>query len=399
MEPGGADNPRSRSESRRLLVRRFPLRTLLLMLVALLAFTRLWCVTHQDETAGASPASSPTRDATATSPASPSPLPPSPECRAVERALDATLRAPDEPTVVAEARKRLDACDKPPPRACELGGALSARAPFTQGADTPMRGLLAALCERCPSRVNACAQTVARALLDTAVGQAPNIPELQWSLEHAGPGTPAACDSIVRLGLAPAAQASVDLPPTVRTLLDGLVSRCASADLLPLSVLRAAAAQQGARAPALLTAASAKPVETAPVKPDQLLGAQPAFQAFDGDLLTGVPVSNARRGTRWSADGALRAGYAPTLKHLVGFRVRAQGPGSLRAIVRTPKGVGLNDPEGGFSFVNPTVCQFRGTGEWETCNPAAPLVEVDAVSVFPESADGKLLELEILGAR
>ncbi|TQF08692.1 hypothetical protein FJV41_48540, partial [Myxococcus llanfairpwllgwyngyllgogerychwyrndrobwllllantysiliogogogochensis] len=66
MEPGGADNPRSRSESRRLLVRRFPLRTLLLMLVALLAFTRLWCVTHQDETAGASPASSPTPDATAT---------------------------------------------------------------------------------------------------------------------------------------------------------------------------------------------------------------------------------------------------------------------------------------------------------------------------------------------
>ncbi|MCP3164233.1 hypothetical protein [Myxococcus qinghaiensis] len=379
-------------------MRRFPLRTLLLMLVALLAFTRLWCVTHQDEAAEAPPARPPAQ-ATTAAPAAPSTPPPSPECRQVERALDAALRAPQEPTALAEARKRLDACVTPPPRACELGTALAARAPFSQGADTPLRGLLASLCEHCPPNVNACAQTVSRALLETAIGQPANIPELQWSMDHAGPALPAACDTLARLGLAPAAQAEVNLPPTVRTLVDGLVSHCQGPELLPLSVLRAAAAQQGTQAPALLTAASAKPVESAPVKPDQLLGAQPAFQAFDGDVVTGVDVSNATKGDRWSADGALRAGYAPTLKHLMGFRVRARGPGTLRAIVRTPKGVGLNDPEGGFSFVNPTVCRFRGTGEWESCHPAAPLVDVDAVSVFPESADGKLLELEILGAR
>ena len=379
-------------------MRRFPLRTLLLMLVALLAFTRLWCVTHQDEAAEAPPARPPTQ-ATTAAPAAPSTPPPSPECRQVERALDAALRAPQEPSALAEARRRLDACATPPPRACELGTALAARAPFAQGADTPLRGLLASLCEHCPPNVNACAQTVSRALLETAIGQPANIPELQWSMDHVGPALPAACDTLARLGLAPAAQAEVNLPPTVRTLVDGLVSHCQGPELLPLSVLRAAAAQQGTQAPALLTTASAKPVESAPVKPDQLLGAQPAFQAFDGDVVTGVAVSNATKGDRWSADGALRAGYAPTLKHLMGFRVRAQGPGTLRAIVRTPKGVGLNDPEGGFSFVNPTVCRFRGTGEWESCHPAAPLVDVDAVSVFPESADGKLLELEILGAR
>ncbi|RKG92594.1 hypothetical protein D7V97_40730, partial [Corallococcus sp. CA053C] len=53
MELAGADNPRSRLESRSLLVRRFPPHTLLLMLVALLAFGRLYYVTHRDTPAPA----------------------------------------------------------------------------------------------------------------------------------------------------------------------------------------------------------------------------------------------------------------------------------------------------------------------------------------------------------
>ncbi|AKF82164.1 hypothetical protein MFUL124B02_26000 [Myxococcus fulvus 124B02] len=379
-----------------MLVRRFPLRTLLLMLVGLIAFGRLWCVTHPDVTSAAPPERPPAR--AAASPAAPVTLG-SPDCLALERALDAALRAPEVPSVLDDARARLKACAQPTARACELGPALNARAPFSQGVDTPLRGLLATLCEQCPGRVNPCAQRVGQALLDATVGRSPEVPELLWNLEHAGPGTAGACDTLVRLGLAPAAQAEVALPATVLPLLEGLVPRCQGAGHLPVSVLRAAALQQGDKVPTLRTLASATRVETAPVKPDQVTGAQPGFQAFDGDENTRVAVSNAARTSRWTADGALRAGYAPTLKHLVGVRVRAKGAGTLRAIVRTPKGVGLEDPEGGFSFVNPTVCRYQGTGAWESCVLTVPQVDVDAVSVFPESADGQLVDLEILGAR
>jgi hypothetical protein len=113
-----------------------------------------------------------------------------------------------------------------------------------------------------------------------------------------------------------------------------------------------------------------------------------------------VTLSNAPpRAVRWDADGALRLEYTPALKQVPSFQVRATGPGTLRAIIRTPKGVGLDDRERGFFFVNPTVCRFRGTGEWEICKPVVPLLDVDAVSVFPERTNVEVKELEVIGAR
>ncbi|AGC45036.1 hypothetical protein MYSTI_03730 [Myxococcus stipitatus DSM 14675] len=377
-------------------MRRYPLRTLLLMLVALIAFGRLWCVTHQDEKAAA-PSSSPRA---AAPPVAPAPPALSLDCRALEQALAAPLRTPDDPQVVAEARKRLESCPRPPPRACEMAPALAARAPFSQGADTPLRGLLGALCERCAGAVNACAETVSRAMLEAAIGRPLNIQELQWNLEHAGPGTPSACDAVVRLGLAPAAQADIELPAGVLPLVEGLSPACHRVGLLPPSVLAAAVVQQGDRAPALKALAqTTKPGATSVLKPDQVSGAQSALLAFDGDPGTHVAVASAPQQHRWAADGALRASYSPPLKSVASFRLKAQGPGTLRAIVRTPKGAGLKDPEAGTSFVNPTVCQYQGKGEWETCELSASLTDVEAISVFPARADGKLHELEVRGAR
>ncbi|WP_240359802.1 hypothetical protein [Pyxidicoccus trucidator] len=387
-------------------MRRFPLRTLLLMLVALAAFARLYWVTHRDASPGAQSEERARNDAAGKAPsATPaSPLVPSPECRPVERALNDALRAPQDARVQADARQKLEACPQPPSRACELGAALSVRAPLAAGEAAPLRGLLASLCERCPPAANTCAQSVGQAFLAAAVGGVPDaaaLAELRWALEHAGKqGTEAACDSLVRLGLAPAAQSGTPVSPAVGALLAELAPLCAKADHLPDAVLRAAAAQQGLQAaPKLVALVTASNVETAPVEPDQVTGAEPRRHAFDGDVNTGVPVSNAAPDKRWAADGALRAGYAPNLKHLASIRIRATGPGELRAIVRTPQGVGLKDPEGGFSFVNPTLCRFRGTGQWELCTPTVPLVDVDAVSVFPERSDVELKELEITGAR
>ncbi|MFP2911871.1 hypothetical protein ACLESD_43990, partial [Pyxidicoccus sp. 3LFB2] len=71
-------------------MRRFPLRTLLLMLVALAAFARLYWVTHRDASLGAQPAERARNDAAGKSPApTPAdPLVPSAECRPLERALN-----------------------------------------------------------------------------------------------------------------------------------------------------------------------------------------------------------------------------------------------------------------------------------------------------------------------
>jgi hypothetical protein len=391
-----------------LLVRRFPVRTLLLMLLALAAFGRLYWVTHRDASPGGQPDGLARRDATGKTPPAASPTPGlpvgSPECRTLERALDGALRAPQDARAHAEARQTLDACPALPERACELGGALAVRAPLAAGESAPLRGLLATLCERCPPAANVCAQSVGQALLEGAVGRVPDaaaLAELRWNLAHAGKeGTKAACDSLVRLGLAPAAQSDTPVSDAVRTLVTELAPACAEAGLLPDAVLRAAAAQQGLQAaPKLVALVTARTVETKAVEPDQVTGAKPDRQAFDKDVNTGVVVSNAAPGKRWAADGALRAGYAPELKHLASLRIRATGPGSLRAIVRTPSGVGLKDPEGGFFFVNPTVCHFRGTGQWEDCKPTVPLLDVDAVSVFPERAGVEVKELEVIGAR
>lgn len=387
-------------------MRRFPLRTLLLMLVALAAFARLYWVTHQDTPPRARPDARVQNEgagkAPSTTPAAPQV--PSPGCRPLESALHAALRAPQDARVQADARQTLEACPQPPPRACELGVALSVRAPLAAGEGAPLRGLLATLCERCPPAANTCAQRVGQAFLEAAVGTVPDavgLAERRWELEHAGTqGTEAACDSLVRLGLAPAAQSGTPVSPAVGALLAELAPLCAKADRLPDAVLRAAAAHQGLQvAPMLVALVTASNVEVAAVDPDLVTGAEPRRQAFDRDVNTGVPVSNAAPGKRWAADGALRANYQPPLKHLASLRIRATGPGELRAIIRTPKGVGMEDSEGGFSFVNPTVCRFRGTGQWETCKPTVPLLDVDAVSVFPERSDVELKELEVIGAR
>jgi hypothetical protein len=329
----------------------------------------------------------------------------SPECRTLERALDGALRAPQDARALDEARKKLDACPALPERACELGPALAVRAPLdTTGEEPPLRGLLATMCERCPPATNACVQGVSQALLEGAVGPLPPAAtraDLRWRLEHAGKdGTVAACTSVVRLGLAPAAQSATPVTAAVRTLVTELAPTCMKMGLLPEAVLRAAAAQQGLQeAPKLVALVSASTVETKAIEPDQVTGAEPGRQAFDGDVNTGVVVSNAAPAKTWARDGALRASYTPGLKHLTSMRIRATGPGTLRAIVRAPKGVGLEEPEEGSSFVNPTVCGFRGTGQWEVCKPAVPLLDVDAVSVFPERAGVEVKELEITGAR
>jgi hypothetical protein len=368
------------------------------MVVALIAFARLYWVTHQGTSPGARPEDPPRREAPAEA-AAPSPLP-SPECRTLQGAIEAALKAPEDARAQEGARRRMDACPEPPERACELGPALAVRAPLSAGADTPLRGLLASLCERCRSPLNACARSVSQALLEGALGRQPDLADLRWSLEHAGRATGEACGSLVRLGLAPAAQADLPLAPAVRAIVEELSPLCARADHLPGALLRAAAVNQGqTAAPTLVALGAGATVETAAVDPDLVTGAEPGRQAFDRDVNTGVRVSNAAPGKRWAADGALRAGYTPTLKHLEALRIRATGPGTLRAIVRTPEGVGLKDPEGGFSFVNPTVCRYRGTGQWELCALAVPLLDVDAVSVFPERADGEVKELEMIGAR
>ena len=375
-------------------MRRFPLRTLLLMLVALLAFGRLWCVTHQDEAAGPRPESHARAPAPGAAPAS------GPECRTLERALEGALRTPEDAKVVAEARQQLGDCVQPPPRACVLGAALDARSPLSNGEATPLRALLGSLCERCPPAMNSCAQSVGQALLAAAVNPQADTALAKWNLDHAGPATGAACASLVQLGLAPAAQSDITVRPPVLALVDALAPRCAQEGQLDDAVLRAAAANLGAPSAALRALAAAPLKGTVgAIKPDQLEGTEPRHQAFDRDEKTGVAVGKAPRSERWEADGALRAGYAPTLKQLVAVRIHATGPGAVRAIVRTPKGVGLRDPEKDFSFVNPTICRFQGTGTWEECQLQVPLRDVDSVSFLPEREDVVLYEVEIIGAR
>ena len=70
-----------------------------------------------------------------------------------------------------------------------------------------------------------------------------------------------------------------------------------------------------------------------------------------------------------------------------------------RAIVRTPAGVGLEDKKRNFFFVDPTVCQFQGTGQWEICTLALPLLEVEALTVHPAAPQITVNELDVQGTR
>jgi hypothetical protein len=110
-------------------VRRFPLRTLLLMTLALVAFVRLYSLTHPAGRRAGRP--TPTVNAQA--------------CRTLDKALESVVRAPEDPAALERARQQLEACPEPPARACELGRALKSRE------------LLDALCQRCPAETNPCA--------------------------------------------------------------------------------------------------------------------------------------------------------------------------------------------------------------------------------------------------
>jgi hypothetical protein len=188
---------------------------------------------------------------------------------------------------------------------------------------------------------------------------------------------------------------------------------------LPAAVVHAAAVQRGSQAGDLVSlvapwvqeppsptdagtpmdAGVSPALPSSPTAPEQITGAEAGRQAFDGDETTGVDLGGAVAGPRWEADGALRAQFEPPLKQLVRLRLRAKGPGTLRAIVRTPRGVGLEDKERGSFFVNPTVCQFQGTGQWESCTLMAPLVDVEALSVFPSQPKITLYAVDVRGTR
>ncbi|MCY1033864.1 hypothetical protein OV207_20595 [Corallococcus sp. BB11-1] len=376
-------------------MRRFPLHRLLLMVVALLAFGRLYYVTHRDM-----PAPAPRKG--------PAALPTPPDlgpaaCRSLDAVLADVLQsdagtspdARDAGTAWSAAHRQLGDCPTPSAEACARGAALASRAPPV-GGDAVPRAMLTTLCERCAPQDNPCGHAVTRALQEAARRGNPDLQEARWSLEHAGAAMGAACQELARLAVGPAALSGPDLEPPLLALAEELAPTCVQTEQLPAPLLSAAAVQQGARAPRLASLFTGRIVETAPIEPDQQSGPGDAFRAFDQDELSGVKLPV---GTGAGADGALRLGYAPPLKQVVSFQVRATGPGTLRALVRAPEGVGRKDGQGDAFHVDPTVCRFRGTGAWEICKPAVPLLDVDAVSVLPERPGVELKELEIIGAR
>ncbi|MCY1047257.1 hypothetical protein OV208_38525 [Corallococcus sp. bb12-1] len=372
-------------------MRRFPLHRLLLMVVALLAFGRLYYVTHRD-----TPAPAP-RKGPAAMPGPPDLGPAA--CRSLDAVLADVLKAhpgSDAGTAWSDARRQLGDCPTPPAAACARGPALASRTPLI-GGDAVPRAMLTTLCERCAPQDNPCGHAVTRALQEAARRGTPDLQEARWSLEHAGAGLGTACQELVRLAVGPAALSGTELEPPLLALLEELAPTCVKTEQLPTPLLNAAAVQQGARAPRLASLFTGSAVETAPIEPDQQTGPGDAFRAFDSDELSGVklPVGTGGDGTQ----GVLRLGYAPSLKYVVSFQVRATGPGTLRAIIRAPEGVGRRDSQGAAFHVDPTVCRFRGTGGWEICKPAVPLLDVDAVSVLPERQGVELKELEIIGAR
>ena len=370
-------------------MRRFPLRTLLLMTLALVGFIRFYFVTHKSGRQARSPPSVASKSEPSAVDVTPrSPEAGSPEgtqgCRALERSLEGVLRAPTEPKVLETARQQLDTCPEPPPRACELGAALDARSPVAAGT-TPVRELLDALCQRCPAGSNPCASQVVRGVMGMGVGRPADPASLRWHLEHAGTGTETACTEVVRSLLAPAALATDELKPPQREVLGQLAPVCARAEQLPAAVLHAAVLEGDV--PSLARLVQTKPAgESAPLKPKRMVGAQDGDKAFDGQEATGVELTAAPQNPNWMKEGALSAVFESPVRQLTALRVRARGPGTLRAVVRTGNDLGLRDPDTKTSFVLPVACRFRGTGQWETCALPVPLLDVEALSVFPEKA-------------
>lgn len=368
-------------------MRRFPLRTLLLMTLALVAFVRLYFITHSSGRRAENPAPVPT-------PASDQ------ACRTLERALEGAVRAPENPAALARARQQLGACPELPVRACELGPALDARAQLEAGA-APLRELLEALCQRCPAGANPCASHVTRAVMGRGTGGTgrPADPaNLRWYLEHSGPGTPDACAEVVRSLLVPAALSQDTLTDIQKETLGQLAPVCARAGQLPTNVLHAAVVRGGV--PALTQLVQEKPLgQSTALKPDRTVGPQDGGKAVDGQEGTGVALTATPQAPRWEKDGALSAVFEPPMRQLSALRVRASGPGTLHAAVRTQDGLGKNDPTTKTSFVDPVACRFKGTGQWETCALPTPLLDVEALSVFPDKDKLTLNEVEAHGTR
>jgi hypothetical protein len=380
-------------------LRRFPTRTLILMAAAVAAFIHLWIVTHRKpEQQPDAPAPRPGMAVDVASPsaapkAAPAPL--SPACGTLDRALEAVARNPGDAGAVAEARQKLEACAEPATRACELGPALDARAPLT-AQPSPARELLGALCQRCPAEANPCATLVSRALRRELPERKVEPSELRWNLEHAGPaGTAAACAVLVREALAPAAVTGQELKPEHPALLTELGPACSKAGHLPVAVVNAALVQRGAQAGNLAPLAVMGPTY---LKPSQVTGPEEAQKAFDESDKKGVELS-AVTDPHQETEGALRARFDPPLKQLVALRINAKGPGTLRAIIRAPAGVGLEDKPRNLFFVDPTVCQFQGVGQWELCTLGLPLLDVEALTVHPLAPKITVLEIDVQGTR
>jgi hypothetical protein len=203
---------------------------------------------------------------------------------------------------------------------------------------------------------------------------------------------------VVGAALVPEAITGGKSAPALRPLLTTLAPVCAKEGLLPAPVLSAAVIQQGAQAGELTGLATAPAGGSSSMAPTQITGAEAGNHAFDGSEKSGVDLGNGQT-PRWEADGALRAQFEPPLKQLTSLRVRAKGTGTLRAIVRTPPRVGMEDPERGTFFVNPTVCRFKGTGQWEKCELKVPMLAVEALSVFPGQPKISLYEVDARGTR
>ncbi|MFY0575533.1 hypothetical protein ACN28S_15250 [Cystobacter fuscus] len=326
------------------------------------------------------------------------PSPGAPNCPTLEKSLEGVLKAPEDPTTLASARRELDACPTPPLRACELGPALDARFPLAAG-KAPARELLDVLCQRCPSGANPCEQAVIHAVRASNRGGTPPPALPLWHLEHAGPGIREACAEVVRTLLAPAALDEGPLSEERRTWTEQLTPVCAREGQVSSPLLRAVVAQGDVPALASLVQTAMPATKTAVRKPDRIVGPDGAERAFDGQEATSVTLLVAEQAPRWRKDGALSAVFEPPVQALTALRVRARGPGVLRAMVRVEEEVGLSDPDTRTNFVRPRVCQFQGTGQWESCALPAALLNVEALSVFPTKSSLSLIDVEISATR
>ncbi len=372
-------------------MRRFPLRTLLLMALALAAFVRLYYISHQQR-AAPPPAGPDTPAGVDVTPVQ------APACRTLDRTLEGVVRTPDDVSALGRARLQLDACPALPPRACELGAALDARSPLEAGA-TPTRELLGTLCQRCPADSNPCSGYVGRTLLTLIPGSRVNAPRLHWNLAHAGPGIPQACTELNRTLLAPAAQAPEPLPAEHRELLTTLAPLCVRAGQVAPALLHAAVVQGDVPALRALVTDMATGTPGAVLTPDRTVGAPGGEKAFDGQQATGVALTVNEQEPRWRKDGALSALFDPPAREVTALRVRASGPGSLRAVVRIDGELGLNDPDTKTHFLLAVACRFRGTGQWEDCPLPVSLLSVEALSAFPDTGTLTLHEVEARGTR